>query len=37
MDGNYYQMAKQSHENYGMKVVFDGSTINVMNCLHGAK
>jgi hypothetical protein len=37
MDGSYYQMAKQSHENHGMKVVFDDNTINIMNYLHEAK
>jgi hypothetical protein len=35
LDGNYGHVAKQSHENYIMKVVFDSSTINIMNYLIG--
>jgi hypothetical protein len=37
LDGNYYQIAKQSHENYIMKVVFHSNTVNIMNYLHGVE
>jgi hypothetical protein len=33
LDGSYRQMAKQSHENYKMKVIFYGSIVNTMNYL----
>jgi predicted small secreted protein len=38
VDGSYCQMAKQSHENYRMKMVYDGGIINTMKVyLHGAE
>jgi hypothetical protein len=37
LDGSYCQMAKQSHENYRMKMVSNDSIINIMKIyLHGA-
>jgi len=36
-DGNDFQMAKQSHKNYKMKVVSNSNTIITMNYLHGVK
>jgi hypothetical protein len=37
MDGSYYQMGKESRENYKMKVVSDGSIVNIMNYFHGGR
>ncbi len=34
LDDNYHQMVKQSHENYNMKMVFNGSIIYRMNYHH---
>jgi hypothetical protein len=30
-------MAKQSHENYRMKVVSDDNIVNIVNYFHGAE
>ncbi len=37
MDGSYYQMGNESRENYKMKVVYDGSIVNIMNYFHGGR
>jgi hypothetical protein len=37
LDGSYRQMAKQSHENYRMKVLSHFNFINTMNYFHRAK
>jgi len=34
LDDNYRQMVKQSHENYNMKMVFNGNIICTMNYHH---
>ncbi len=37
LHGSYRQMAKESHENFKLKVVSDSNIITTMNYLHGAK
>ncbi len=37
LDGSYRQMAKQSLENYRMKIDYKDITINIMNYFHRAK